>query len=60
LRLDSLANDRSLRDHLARRGNQGLLTPEEQSEYGNYVNVGAFFDILKFKARRLLASSQDE
>jgi hypothetical protein len=60
LRPDCLVTDRSLCDQPARRSNRGLLTPEDQSEYGNYVNVGAFFAILKFKARRLLANSQGE
>lgn len=47
-------------DHLAGRCNQGLLTPEERAEYGNYVTYGTFVAILKSKARQLLANSQGE
>jgi len=41
-------------DYLAGRCNQGLLTPEERAEYGNYVTFGTFVAILKSKARQLL------
>jgi hypothetical protein len=44
-------------DYLAGRCNQGLLTPEERAEYGNYVTFGTFVAILKSKARQLLADS---
>jgi hypothetical protein len=47
-------------DYLAGRCNQGLLTPEERAEYGNYVTFGTFVAILKSKARQLLANSQGE
>lgn len=44
-------------DDLARRHSQGLLTPEEQTEYGRYVYFDTFIAILKSKARQLLAES---
>ncbi len=47
-------------DYLAGRCNQGLLTPEERAEYGNYVTFSTFVAILKSKARQLLANSQGE
>ena len=47
-------------DYLAGRCSQGLLTPEERAEYGNYVTFGTFVAILKSKARQLLANSQGE
>jgi hypothetical protein len=47
-------------DYLARRCNQGLLTTEEQAEYGTYVTFGTFVAILKSKARQLLANSLGE
>ena len=47
-------------DLLAGRSNQGLLTPEERAEYGNYVTFGTFVAILKSKARQLLANSKAE
>ncbi|MGO9468717.1 MAG: hypothetical protein ACLQIB_01705 [Isosphaeraceae bacterium] len=43
-------------DYLAGRCNQGLLSPEERAEYGNYVTFGTFVAILKSKARQLLAN----
>jgi len=51
---------RSRVDYLARRCSQGVLTPEERAEYGNYVTFGTFVAILKSKARQLLANSQGE
>jgi len=45
-------------DYLAGRFNQGLLTPEERAEYGDYVTFGTFVAILKSEARQLLANSQ--
>lgn len=47
-------------DYLAGRCNEGLLTPDERAEYGNYVTFGTFVAILKSKARHLLANSQGE
>ena len=47
-------------DYLADRCSQGLLTPDERAEYGDYVTFGTFVAILKSKARQLLANSQGE
>ena len=47
-------------DHLAGRRNEGLLTPEEEAEYGKYVAYGTFVAVLKSKARQLLAHSSGE
>jgi hypothetical protein len=41
-------------DDLADRHSQGLLTAEEQAEYGKYVSYSTFVAILKSKARQLL------
>jgi len=45
---------------LANRHNQGLLTPEEEAEYGSYVSCSTFVAVLKSKARQLLAGSNVE
>jgi hypothetical protein len=45
---------------LAGRHSQGLLTPEEQTEYGGHVHFDTFVAILKSKARQLLAASSGE
>jgi hypothetical protein len=50
-KLQALVND------LADRHSRGLLTPEEQAEYGKYVAYSTFVAILKSKARQLLANS---
>jgi hypothetical protein len=47
-------------EYLAGRCNEGLLTPDERAEYGNYVTFGTFVAILKSKARQLLGNSQGE
>src|SRR5713226_5572157 len=47
-------------DDLADRHSQGLLTPDEQAEYGKYVSFSTFVAILKSKARQLLADSPGE
>ena len=47
-------------DDLAARHSRGLLTPEEQAEYGRYVSFSTFVAILKSKARQLLANSPSE
>ena len=48
-------NKRAIRFYEA----EGLLTPEEQAEYGRYVSY-ATIAILKSKARQLLAASNGE
>jgi hypothetical protein len=40
---------------LARKCNEGELTPEERTEYETYVIVGDLIAILQAKARALLA-----
>ena len=47
-------------DDLAGRHSRGVLTPEEQAEYGSYVSFSTFVAILKSKARQLLANSSGE
>lgn len=47
-------------DDLAGRHTRGVLTPEEQAEYGRYVSYSTFVAILKSKARQLLANSPGE
>ena len=47
-------------DDLAARHSRGVLTPEEQAEYGGYVYFDTFLAILKSKARQLLANSPGE
>jgi hypothetical protein len=47
-------------DDLAGRHSRGLLTPEEQVEYGGYVYFDTFVAILKSKARQLLAARRGE
>jgi hypothetical protein len=62
-RLLALKADPELQAHvdsLATRHSEGLLTPEEIAEYGNYVTYGTFIAILKSKARQLLAHSQGD
>jgi len=62
-RLLALKADSTLQarvDYLAGRRNEGLLTPEEEAEYGKYVSYGTFIAVLKSKARQLLADSPGE
>jgi hypothetical protein len=47
-------------DDLAGRHSRGMLTPEEQAEYGCYVSFRTFVAILKSKARQLLTNSPGE
>jgi hypothetical protein len=47
-------------DDLAQRHSRGVLSPEEQAEYGCYVSYSTFVAILKSKARQLLANSPGE
>jgi hypothetical protein len=43
-------------DELARKCNEGELTPEERNEYETYVIAGELIAILQAKARLVLAS----
>ena len=59
-RLLALKADRKLQqriDRLARKNQQGKLTPEEREELRSYVSFGTFVSILKSKARQQLAKS---
>jgi hypothetical protein len=44
-------------DSLAELANEGLLAPEERSEYEAFVNAAHLITILKLKARRNLGPS---
>lgn len=46
-------------ENLAARHSQGVLTPKEQAEYGQYVSYSTFVAILKSKARQLLVNSSE-
>ena len=57
-KLISIKADRQVRMRiadLARRCNEGELTPDEHSEYETYVMAGEFIAILQAQARILLA-----
>lgn len=58
LKADSKLQERL--DDFAERHSRGLLTPEEQAEYGRYVSFSTFIAILKSKARQLLDSASGE
>ena len=45
---------------LARKCNEGELTPTELAEYQTYVMAGEFIDILQAKARVLLARGEKQ
>lgn len=55
LKADPRLQDRV--EELAARHSHGLLTREEQAEYGSYVSYSTVVAILKSKARQLLANS---
>ena len=42
---------------LAKRANEGLLTPEERAEYEAFINLADIVSILQLKARRQLAAN---
>ncbi len=44
-------------DELADKANAGTLSPEERSEYEQYVNFSQFVTFLQIKARNLLDQS---
>ena len=44
-------------DKLARKCNEGELTPAERAEYERYVTAGTMIAILQAKARLLLANN---
>ena len=47
--------DRIRMDLLAAKAREGSLTPAEQSEMNNYMNLGWFLDLMRSKARSSLA-----
>jgi len=55
LKADSVTQTRV--DELARKCNEGELTPAERSDYERYVSVGTLIAILQAKARLLLAKN---
>ena len=55
LRLDAKTQARI--DRLARKCNEGKLSPKERSEYETYVSAIDFVAILQAKARAILARS---
>ena len=62
-RILALKADRMLQvrvDYLVGRCREGLLTPQERAEYGDYVSFSTFVAILKSKARQLLAHPQGD
>jgi len=42
-------------DELAAKANQGLLSPEEETEYKSYIEAAEMLAIMQAKARRYLA-----
>jgi hypothetical protein len=60
LALDADPNLQARVDYLAGRHSEGVLTAEEQAEYGGYVYFDTFVAILKSKARQLLAAGRGE
>lgn len=55
VRLKADARTRARVDELARKCNEGELTPQERAEYERYVAAGNLIAILQAKARLLLA-----
>ena len=57
VRLKADAKTQARVDALARKSNEGELTPAERSEYEQYVRAGHLIAILQAKARLLLAKN---
>jgi hypothetical protein len=55
VRLKADAKTQARVDELARKCNEGDLTPDERAEYERYVTAGNLIAILQAKARLLLA-----
>ena len=55
IRIKADAKTQARVDELARKCNEGELTPKERAEYERYVTVGNVIAILQAKARLLLA-----
>jgi hypothetical protein len=58
IRLKADTSTQARVDKLARKCNEGDLTPEERVEYERYVTVGTLIAILQAKARLLLAKHE--
>jgi hypothetical protein len=57
VRLKADAKTQARVDELARKCNEGELTPSERAEYERYVTAGTLIAILQAKARLLLAKN---
>jgi hypothetical protein len=55
VRLKADAKTQARVDELARKCNEGELSPEERAEYERFVTIGNVIAILQAKARLLLA-----
>ena len=58
VRLKADARTQARVDELARKCNEGELTPHERAQYERYVTVGNLIAILQAKARILLAKKR--
>ena len=58
IRLKADTSTQARVDELARKCNEGELTPDERVEYERYVTVGSLIAILQAKARLLLAKDE--
>ena len=57
LKLKFAEADRARMNELAAKARLGALLPEEQTELGNYMQLGWFIDLMKSKARLSLGTS---
>jgi hypothetical protein len=57
VRIKADAKTQARVDELARKCNEGELTPKERAEYERYVTAGNIIAILQAKARLLLAKT---
>ena len=57
IRLKADAKTQARVDALARKCNEGQVSPEERSEYERYVTAGTLIAILQAKARLRLAKN---
>jgi hypothetical protein len=58
VRLKADARTQARVDELARKCNEGELTPKERAEYERYVTAGNLVAILQAKARLLLSKKK--
>jgi hypothetical protein len=59
VRLKADAKTQAIVDELARKCNEGELTPRERLQYERYVTAGNVIAILQAKARLLLAKNSE-